>query len=102
MASTDAPFSARCAESLAHACRLTRDAADRSRHDRYLDAAERCLQFLTTLQYTEANTQHYADWYRPRLLGAFYASPQDGNLRIDYTQHALSAMAVYLEGEVLK
>jgi hypothetical protein len=91
--------SACCAESLADACRLTRETGDLTRNQRYGDALVRCLQFLTTLQYTEANTQHYADWYRPRLLGGFFASHQDGNLRIDYTEHALAAMAGYLEGE---
>jgi hypothetical protein len=89
--------SATCAESLAHACRVAREAADVRRLQRYTETAERALQFLATLQYTEGNTQHYADWYRPRLVGAFYASHQDGNLRIDYTQQALSAMAAYLE-----
>ena len=53
------------------------------------------MQFLTTLQYTDANTQHFADWYRPRLVGGFHASHQDGNLRIDYTQHAVSALVQY-------
>ncbi len=89
--------SAFCAESLAQACRVTRECGDVSRHQRYTDAIERCLQFLTTLQFTEGNTQHYADWYRPRLVGAFYASQQDGNLRIDYAQHAVCAMGFYLE-----
>ena len=50
-----------------------------------------------TLQYTEPNTQYFADWYRPRLAGAFHASHQDGNLRIDYTQHAVCALVQYLE-----
>jgi vacuolar-type H+-ATPase subunit E/Vma4 len=49
------------------------------------------------LQYTDANTQHFEEWYRPRLVGGFHASTQDGNLRVDYTQHALSALATYLE-----
>jgi vacuolar-type H+-ATPase subunit E/Vma4 len=57
----------------------------------------RCLQFLVRLQYTDANTQHFEEWYRPRLIGGFHASTQDGNLRVDYTQHALSALATYLE-----
>ncbi len=89
--------SALCAESLAQACRVAREAADPARLQRYGDALERCLQFLATLQYTESNTQHFADWYRPRLLGAFHASHLDGNLRIDYTQHAVSALVLYLE-----
>jgi hypothetical protein len=58
------------------------------------------LQFLITLQYTEANTQHFADWYRPAMLGAFHASHQDGTLRIDYTQHAVCALIQYLSSVV--
>jgi hypothetical protein len=85
------------AEGLAGACRVARQAADLPRYQRYREALERSLQFLTTLQYTEANTQHFADWYRPELLGGFYASHQDGTLRIDYTQHAVSALVQYLD-----
>jgi hypothetical protein len=88
--------SASYAESLAEACRVARQTGDVARHRRYSEALERCLQFLATLQYTEGNTQHFATWYRPRLVGAFHASEQDGNLRIDYTQHCLSAMVQYL------
>jgi hypothetical protein len=89
--------SASCAEGLVEACRVARERGDVTRHQRYVEALERSLQFLTTLQYTDANTQHFADWYRPRLTGAFHASHQDGNLRIDYTQHAVSALVGYLE-----
>jgi hypothetical protein len=88
--------SASYAEGLVEACRVARAAGDLQRHRRYSEVLERCLQYLTTLQYTEANTQHFAAWYRPRLVGAFHASDQDGNLRIDYTQHAASAMIQYL------
>ena len=84
------------AEGLAEACRVVRQVGDSTRSSQYREALERCLQFLTTLQYTEANTQHFADWYRPVLVGAFHASHQDGNLRIDYTQHAVSALVQYL------
>jgi hypothetical protein len=89
--------SAACAEALAEACRVAQKAGDADRHHRYAEALVRCLQFLTTLQYTEPNTQYFADWYRPRLAGAFHASHQDGNLRIDYTQHAVCALVQYLE-----
>jgi hypothetical protein len=89
--------SAACAEALAEGCRVARETGDVARHQRYSEAVERCLQFLTTLQYTEATTQHFADWYRPRLVGAFHASHQDGNLRIDYTQQAVAALISYLE-----
>ncbi|HEY7155997.1 MAG TPA: hypothetical protein VH575_18685 [Gemmataceae bacterium] len=96
----DAPptiVSAVYAESLAQACRTARAGSDPAHHQHYTEAAERCLQFVVRLQYTDANAQHFADWYRPRLVGAFHASFQDGNLRIDYTQHALSALIAYLE-----
>jgi hypothetical protein len=96
----DAPPTVGCAhyaEGLAEACRVARAAGDLTRHQRYTDALEKCLQFLTTLQYTEAGTQHFADWYRERLVGAFHGSHQDGNLRLDYTQHAVSALVQYLE-----
>jgi hypothetical protein len=88
--------SAAYAESLAEACRVARQAGDLPRYQRYREALERCLQFLNTLQYTEANTQHFADWYRDTLLGAFFASHQDGNVRIDYAQHAVCALVQYL------
>jgi hypothetical protein len=88
--------SASYAEGLAEACRVARQMGDLTRYRRYSAALERCLQFLATLQFTEANTQHFAAWYRPRLVGGFHASDQDGNLRIDYTQHAVCAMVQYL------
>src|SRR5439155_19520550 len=82
--------------SLVEACRLARAAGDVQHHQRYRQALEGGLQFLTTLQYSEANTQHFADWYRPALVGAFHASHQDGNLRLDYAQDALLALVQYL------
>jgi hypothetical protein len=88
--------SAAYAESLTEACRVARQAGDLARYRRYSDAVERCLQFLVTLQYTEANTRHFADWYRPIVLGGFYGAHQDGTLRLDYTQHAVCAMVQYL------
>jgi hypothetical protein len=82
--------------SLAEACRLARAAGDVQHYQRYRQALENGLQFLTTLQYTEANTQHFADWYRANLIGAFHASGQDGNVRLDYVAQALSALVQYL------
>jgi hypothetical protein len=85
------------AEGLAEACRVAREAADLPRHRRYTAALELSLQFLTTLQYTDANTQHFAPLYRQRLLvGGFHGSHLDGDLRLDYTQHADCAMIQYL------
>ena len=88
--------SAAFAESLVAACRAARQAGDVARYPRYREALERCLQFLATLQYTEANTQHFADWYRDSLVGGFHASSQDGTLRIDYTQQAVCTLVQYL------
>lgn len=100
----DAPpsiASAAYAASLAEACRVARAGSDPAHHQRYTEVAERCLQFVVRLQYTDANTQHFAEWYRSRLVGAFHASDQDGNLRVDYTQQALSALVTYLEESVV-
>jgi hypothetical protein len=88
--------SAALAEALAESCRLARASGDLAHYKRYREALEQCLQFLTRLQYTEANTQHFADWYRPTLVGAFYASFQDGKVRLDYCQHSVCALVQYL------
>jgi hypothetical protein len=89
--------SAAYVESLAEARRVARAGTDATHHQRYTEVLHRGLQFLVRLQYTDANTQHFEEWYRPRLVGGFHASTQDGNLRIDYAQHALSALGMYLE-----
>jgi hypothetical protein len=87
-------------ESLVDAARVARQVGDVPRWERYKAAVQRGLQFLTTLQYTEANSQHFADWYRPMILGAFHASHTDGNIRLEYTQQAVSAMLGYLTHKV--
>jgi hypothetical protein len=89
--------SAAYAESLAAACGVVRAMGDVARYERYCAAFDRSFQFLLSLQYTDANTDHFAGWYREKIVGGFHASHQDGNLRIDYTQHAVSALAMYLE-----
>jgi hypothetical protein len=53
-----------------------------------------------SLQYTGNKTDHFVEKFRPWIQGAFYASPQDGNLRLDYTQHPLCAMVQYLDAVV--
>jgi hypothetical protein len=101
-ASSTAPdiHSAAAAESLAEACRVARAAGDAQRLQRYRAALDSCLLFITTLQYTEANTQHFAEGYRQNALaGGFHRSHQDGDLRIDYTQHALAALVQHLRYE---
>src|SRR5262249_50392413 len=73
------------AESLAQACRCARENGDVTRFGRYAESAENAVKFLETLQYVTQNTNHYAEWYRPYLVGGFHHSHQDGNLRIDHT-----------------
>jgi hypothetical protein len=88
------------AESLAEACRVAKHAGDLTRLQRYERALINNLHFLMSLQYTRAKTEHFVDNFRPSILGAFHASHQDGNLRIDYTQHALCAMVQYLDAVI--
>ncbi|MCI0740605.1 MAG: hypothetical protein L0Y72_16275, partial [Gemmataceae bacterium] len=82
---------------LAEGCRLAKLTGDVQRHQRYRPALEQALQFLTSLQYNEANTQHFAEWYRSALLGGFHAAPEDGNLRLDYTHVSLAGLVQYLD-----
>jgi hypothetical protein len=93
--------SADAARSLAHACRVARLHGDASRAARYQTALDNAVQFLGTLQYTEANTQHFAEWYRQNLLlGGFFVSHQNGTLRLDGTAQAVAALVPYLEHAV--
>jgi hypothetical protein len=88
--------SARYLEALAEGCRVARKLGDAQRHPRYREALDRGLPFLVTLQYNAGSTQHFAEWYRRELAGAFHASHEDGNLRLDHTQHAVCALLQYL------
>jgi hypothetical protein len=88
------------AESLADACRVAREAGNLVKLKEYQGALVRNLHFVMSLQYTADKTRHFVDPFRPSVLGAFHASHQDGNIRIDYTQHALCAMVQYLDAVV--
>jgi len=88
------------AVSLAEACRVARLKGDLARLKNYERALIANCHFVMSLQYTPAKTQHFVEKYRPSILGAFHASHQDGNLRIDYTQHPLCAMVQYLDAVV--
>ena len=89
--------SALAAESLAEACRVAKQAGDLPRLQRYERALIQNLHFVMSLQYTRAKTQHFVEKFQPSVLGAFHDSHQDGNLRLDSTQHPLCAMVQYLE-----
>ena len=68
-----------------------------SREARYRQAATDAVQFLVGLQYLEANTRHFADGFRTNvLIGGFYLSPADGNLRIDANAWAVSGLIRFL------
>ena len=87
---------------LVEACRVTRQLPDAERYARYRESAYAAMQFLTTLQYTESNTQHFAPGYRQQfLLGAFHTSHEDGTLRLEHTEQAVAAMTRYWEFVVL-
>ena len=82
---------------LVEGCRVARQVPDLERYPRYKDAVQRGAQFLTTLQYTESNTQQFAAEYRSRfLVGGFHVSPVDGDLRLDDTRQAVAALVQYL------
>jgi len=86
------------AMALADACRMIRkmDRPDAARYDRYQASLGAALQFVTTLQYGEENTQHFAAHFRPALVGAFHPSATDGTLRADHTAVAVAALAQFL------
>src|SRR5262249_1370688 len=79
-------------EALAQACLLTRNLRDPPRHARYQECLELGANFLTTLQFSESNTLHFMPAYRTALIGGFHPTHEDGNLRLDDHQHAISAL----------
>jgi hypothetical protein len=82
---------------IAEACQVCKvGGADAGRLNRYRSVAAAGATFLTTLQYTESNTLYFSTAYRQVLSGGFHGSHQDGNLRIDYNQHAICALIPYL------
>jgi hypothetical protein len=83
-------------EALFQGCRVARQTGDLQRYQNYKEALEACGTFVARLQYTTANTQHFADWYRQDLVGGFHASHQNGGLRLDYTQVAVAGLVGYL------
>jgi hypothetical protein len=85
------------AASLAEAVSLARDLGDVQRHQQYGEALKQAVGFLISLQYTEAGTQHFAVWYRPKVVGGFHHSPMNGDLRIDHAAEAITALMAFVE-----
>lgn len=90
--------SAAVAEFVGAACRVTRQRPDAQRYEQYLAVLSRSLQFVSSLQYTEDTSQHFAATHRPTILGGFHLSHQIGILRLDYQRHAVSALVQFLSG----
>lgn len=83
----------RCLEAVAAAYQLNRQAADLGRAARYRQAAQDAAQYLCGLQYAEANTRHFENGFRANvLIGGFYLSPADGNLRLDASAAAVAGL----------
>jgi hypothetical protein len=78
-------------EGLADAIYLTRLIGDQKRLSRYQECAKMGYRWLLLLQYTEA---HGSQLERPEMgIGGFRPNLFDSELRIDNTQHAISAFA---------
>jgi hypothetical protein len=88
-----------CGTAIVAAARVCRQLPDADRFARYRDAAVLALQFASTLQFTEANTQQFNGAYRQQyLLGGFHQSHEDGRLPLEGSSRAVSAMLAYLSG----
>jgi hypothetical protein len=79
-------------EALAQACLVTRHIPDAARYGKYQECLESGAVFLTTLQFSESNTLHFTPAYRTALIGGFHPTHDDGNLRLDYSLHAICSL----------
>ena len=84
--------SAMALTALCEAALVARRQGDLARHQRLHDAMDRGAQYLLQLQFTDSNTQHFADWYRPRLLGGFRSGAGEATLRLEQNHHAVMAL----------
>lgn len=84
------------AEGLVDACRVARLAGDDRRRREYQSALQLAFLFLMNHQYTSSTSAHLEKWYARKLSGAFLGGAEDGDVRIDYTQHAVCGMFHYL------
>jgi hypothetical protein len=84
-------------QSLACAYHLTRLDPDLARAARYRQGTLDAAQFLTGLQYLETNTRHFENAFRANvLIGGFFLSTTDGNLRVDATAWAVTGLLRFL------
>ncbi len=88
---------AACLAALGWAYRVTARNADVARAARYRQAAQDAAQFVSGLQYTEANTRHFENTFRVNvLIGGFHLAPSDGDLRADATGRCVTGLMRYL------
>jgi hypothetical protein len=78
-------------EALGDALQLTQESGDSSREALYRQRARLGYAWLISLQYGRHNTEGLPD--PGRSLGGFARSRNDPHIRIDYNQHAISALA---------
>jgi hypothetical protein len=84
-------------QSIACAYQLTRTTGDLTREAKYLPVLQSSVNFLCGLQFLEVNTRHFENAFRANMLiGAFYISPTDGNLRTDATACAITGLLRFL------
>lgn len=97
-ADTEPGFECGCyVHSIACGYHLLRFNPDIERAARYKQSLVDGVGFLTSLQYTEANTRHFENNFRANsLIGGFHLTPTDGNLRIDASAACLSGLIRYL------
>lgn len=77
---------------LAEAATVARQEGDLNLHQKLKDGMDRGSQFLLQLQLTDANTQHFAEWFRPKLAGGFRPGPGSTTLTLDQNHAALAAL----------
>lgn len=85
-------------EGILDAYRLVASKNDVERRARYRSSAFAGFRFLKGLQYDAATAERYPQ-VKPLLVGGFRGGPDDTAVRIDHTQHAVSAIvkgAAYL------
>jgi hypothetical protein len=81
------------AEGLAAAYDLAVRVGDKERMGRYGVALKGVIGYLMGLQYSEHDVFWLAD--PERVIGALATKPSDGQIRLDFTYHAISAMHAF-------
>jgi hypothetical protein len=88
--------SARFVACLCDAYRVARRQGDAARTEKYRLTAEKGVQFVASLQYTQATAEHFAEHFQPRVVGSFRSGPGEGLLRLQDTAECTVAVATYL------